>query len=131
MAASASFLNTCQAAIVLLPQYTAFQAAWQALSAAPEAIRLAAWQACYGDGQLGQSPAYNLRRAIRDVIANTKVSLATVLSPGDTEAAYQYLAGLLVPDADQPELLPQAASAVLTQEDLGLIRMAAARLASD
>jgi hypothetical protein len=131
MAASPSFLQSCQAAIVLLPQYAAFQAACAALSAAGEAGRAAAWQACYGDGQIGLSPAHGLRRAIRDVIVNEQYALAVTLSQADAEAAYQQLAALLAPDAAQPEPGPQARSAVMTQEDLDLIRTAAARLASD
>ncbi len=130
MPASASFLATALAAIQSSAPYAAFQAALAALSAAPEDSRQAAWNRCYADAQLGLSPAYQLRRSIRDAIANTEASTATALSPTDTEAAYQLLVAQIVPDG-----LPPAPATVmtpaLTQEDVDLFRAAMGRLASD
>lgn len=121
MPASASFLATSQALVVASPEYVAFQAALAALSAAGEDGRQAAWNACYNDGQFGASPAYRLRKVVRDAVANTMFSSGTALGQSDAEAAYQLLAAQLVPESPAPSPVP-VKSAVFTADDLALLR---------
>ncbi len=123
MPASGSFMSTCATAIVALPEYAAFQAALAQLSASGEGDKLSAWNAAYSDGQIGGSPAYRLRRAIRSVIANAEVSQAVTLSQPDREAAYQTLVTQVVPDASPPVVSTERTPA-LTAEDIDMLRSA-------
>ena len=130
MAVSASFLATALATIQSTPEYATFTAALARLSAAAEDDRQARWNDAYSDGQVGLSPAYRLRRAIRDAITNTAVSSGVTLSPADAEGAYQTLVAQVAPEG-QPPAPATVRTPALTAEDLDLIRLAAARLASD
>ena len=130
MPASASFLNTALAVVQATAEYTAFQAALANLSAAGDDSKQAAWVAAYSDGQIGHSPAYRVRKRIRHVVANVQVSLAEILSQVDAEAAYQQLTALIAPEMVAP-VIGGDRTPSLTVEDIDLIRLAAARLASD
>lgn len=104
-----SFMASCRAAIDDLPELTTFRAALAALAGATRAARPALYQAAYGDNQAGLSPAYRLRKAIRDTVGAT--ADATV-SPGERETAYATLAAEFAPayapptpaDQEQAEL---------------------------
>lgn len=104
-----AFMAACRAAVANLPELTAFRAALAALAGASRAARPALYQAAYGDNQAGLSPAYRLRKAIRDTVGAT--ADATV-SPGEREAAYATLAAEFAPayapptpaDQEQAEL---------------------------
>lgn len=130
MPASASFLSTCLATVQATPEYAAFAVATAALSAAGEDARQAKWKLAYDDAQPGLSPAYRLRRAVRDAIANAMVSQTVDLSPADREAAYQTLVLQVAPRYPQP-VPPDARTPSFTQEDIDLIRLTVARAASD
>ena len=111
MAISSAFLTTCRAAIILTPEYTAYQAALAALDAASEPDRLAKWQAAYNDAQAGLSPAYRLRRAIRDVVMNQDLSLLGAL---EREQVCQTLAGMYLRDDERPLTSAEDAAALST-----------------
>ncbi len=123
MPASAAFMAAATAAVRLLPEYAALQTSVATLSAAGEEGRQAAWNAIYGDGQVGLSPAYRLRRAIRDVVKNTEVSQGVVLSQVDREAACQSLAASWVPDVPTPTRQAEATPS-LSDEDVETFRIA-------
>lgn len=130
MAASASFLSAALASARASAEYATFAAARAAFAAAPEGSRQARWSDCYSDAQPGLSPAYRLRRALRDVVANTQISQSVTLSPAESEAAYQFLVAQLVPEVSAPSP-PTVLTPALTADDLGVFRAAMARLASD
>lgn len=127
MTVSPSFLATCKAAALLLPEYATFAAALAALSSAAEEDRQARWRDCYSDAQAGMSPAYRFRRAVRDVIANNATNDH---SPADRESAYQTLTADLASEQPPPAPLP-VKSPVLTPEDLDMARMVMSKLAYD
>jgi hypothetical protein len=89
MAVSTAFLNTCETAVLALPEYAAYQAGVAAFESATDDAKLAKWQLLFGENQPGGSLALRLRRAVRDVVqANSTSSIP----PGDLEAAYRQLA---------------------------------------
>ena len=98
MAISSAFLTTVRAAIILTPEYAAYQAAVAVLDGASETDRLAKWQLAYGS-QAGDSLAMQLRRAIRNVILNQDLSALSTL---ERESAYRTLEAIYVRVDDKP-----------------------------
>lgn len=104
MAASDAFMVTCRALVAALPELAAFRAALLALETAGDDQQRARWQDAYGDARTGLSPAYRLRRAVRDVVIGQAEALgAGSLGPADREDAYRRLAAEVVPDVRQPD----------------------------
>lgn len=93
MAATESFLATCRALIVSLPELTAFRA----LSANASTLR--GWHVAYSDHQPGKSPAMRLRVAIREIVRG---QAATDMAAADVEDASQRLAAEYVPYRERP-----------------------------
>ena len=98
MAIAATFMDTCRALVIATPEYTAFRAALSVLDGAGGNGALTAWYICYGNAQLGLSPAYRLRKAIRETIA----AQGSALSPVEREEAYRSLDADLVPIHERP-----------------------------
>ncbi len=130
MPASASFLNSCNTAVRLTPEYAAFVAALAALSSAGEEQRLGVWNAAYSDAQPGLSPAYRLRRAVRATVADQQAILVVALSQEDSEAAYQTLIGSLVPDISPPVPTNERTPS-LTADDIDMVRAILVQMAGD
>lgn len=108
MAVSDAFLATCRTQIAASAEYTAFRTALTALGASARAGKPALWQALYGDNQAGLSPAYRLRRVVRDTVQANRTASTT---PLDLEAAYRTLAAEYAPPARQPQNAEQEAAA--------------------
>lgn len=113
MAASDSFMSTCRTLILApLPELTAFRTALTALESAGDAAAQAkAWHACYGDAQAGLSPAYRLRREIRNVVLGQATSAS---NPADLEDAYRRLAQQFAPDVERPATDAEEQAALTT-----------------
>lgn len=94
-----AFMASCRSAIATSSELTAFRSALTALAGATRATRPALYQACYGDNQAGLSPAYRLRKYIRDTV---QALAATTVTPGERETAYQTLTGEFVPASPVP-----------------------------
>lgn len=101
MPVTASFLDTCRTAIYALPERAAFLASLATASGASRPARAAAWLRTFGDNQAGGSPAYRLRKAIRDVV-QAQADTAGTLSPLDRESAYRTLVAEQGTHARQP-----------------------------
>lgn len=95
MALTASFLATCRTVIATLPELATFRTAKTLAETGTRAQRTAAWQAAYGDAQSGLSPAYRLRKAVRDTV-NAQADSNGTLGPLDRETAYQTLVAEVV-----------------------------------
>lgn len=119
MALTAAFLSTCRTAIDSLPELTAYNTAYAAYGAASRSTRRGLWAAVFKDSTSGPSPAYNLRRAIRDTV-NAQADSNGTLGPLDRESAYRTLVAEYVVTRPQP--ISDAAEAALynrlIQEDL-------------
>jgi hypothetical protein len=97
-----SFLSTCRTAVNLLPELTTFRAALATVGAGSSAERRAAWAACFDDNRsTDKSPAYRLRKAIRDTV-RAEADAAGTLSPLDRESAYRTISAEFVPDVAKP-----------------------------
>lgn len=107
MPITVTFLNTCRTAITGLPELTTYRAAVVALGAAAKASRPALWYATYGDNQAGLSPAYRLRKAIRDTV---RANADATVSPLEQEEAYRTLAADYVSVPDPPKNAEQEAA---------------------
>jgi hypothetical protein len=68
MALTTAFLSTCRTTIGSLAELSTFREALAAVGTGTRAERLAAWTAAYSPTATGQSLAYLLRAAIRNVI---------------------------------------------------------------
>lgn len=120
MALTTAFLNTCRTAIGSIPELTAFRTARHNSLTATRANRIAAWHAAHSPTTAGPSPAYNLRRAIRDVV-NARADAAGTLGPLERESAYATLAAEFVPEQARPMSDAEEAAALetlLRQEQL-------------
>jgi len=114
MALTTAFVNTCRSAVLApLAELTAFRAALAVAQSGTRATRVAAWYATYSPGTDGLSPAYNLRRAVRDVV-NAKADAAGTMSPSERELAYQQLVAEVVPDTSRPISDAEEATALET-----------------
>jgi len=100
MPITTAFLNACRALVLRHTEYTEFVAAHAAFAAAARADRPVLWQAAYGNGQVGQSPAYRLRKVIRDVVT---AQVDAGVNRNDREGAYQTLAAELVAAVKPPK----------------------------
>lgn len=100
MAASAAFLTTCRAAIILQPEYTAFNTALSSFATSSRSQRSYYWQQCFDDGQAGLSPAYRLRAAIRGVV--TSLQARNGVTDLDRETAVQTLCREYVGEQRRP-----------------------------
>jgi len=101
MALTDSFLATCRAAIALLPELATFRTAKTLAETGTRAQRTAAWNAAYSDAQAGLSPAYRLRKAVRDTV-NAQADTAGTLGLLDRESAYQTLVAEVVTTVPPP-----------------------------
>lgn len=111
MAASASFLESCRVQIRVLPELTAFTAALASYNGAARGDRGRYWYLAFNDNQAGLSPAYRLRRAIRDIVTAYVDSTANA---GDREAACVTLANEFCPDTPSPQSTGQEAAELQT-----------------
>lgn len=109
MAASVTFLDSRRTEIAACPELTTFQTAAAAFGAASRGNRLLYWVAAYGDNQVGLSPAYRLRRAIRDFVT---AAGAGVLTQADIEATYQSLVNEYAPHTPRPNTRNQDQAAL-------------------
>ena len=97
-----AFLQTCRDDIIDLTELTAFRTAYALYDAASHANKGLYWALCFSDSQTGLSPAYRLKKGVRDTV----LSLATAsISPTERESAYRTLSAEYVPSVDPP---PQA-----------------------
>lgn len=94
-----SFLDTCTTSILLLPELTTFRTAYALYDAASQTDRPGYWADAFDDAQSGLSPAYRLRKAIRDIVRST---VDATISPTEREEAYRTLTALYVPDIKPP-----------------------------
>lgn len=99
MAVTAAFLASCRSAIVATAEYTAFNTAYALYASASRSSRANYWYLAYGDNQAGLSPAYRLRKAIRDTVLGLADSTVT---PTERESAYRTLAAEYVQDIAPP-----------------------------
>lgn len=118
MALTTAFLNTCRTAVGSLTELTTFRAALRVAQGSRRADRIAAWHAAYSPTTSGPSPAYNLRRAIRDTV-NAQADIAGTLGQLDRESAVRTVAAEFVPDFARPpsDDQEQAALEQLLRED--------------
>lgn len=119
MAVTESFLASCRTAIDLHPEVAAFRAAYALYDAASRADKGRYWRLAFDDAQTGLSPAYRLKKLVREVIAS--LADATV-TPAEREAAYRTLGGEYVPAVPEPT--------PIEQEQLELQRLIIQELAS-
>lgn len=101
MALTDSFLVTCRSYIDDLDELATYRAALANIASAARANRVAAWHAAYSPTLTGQSPAYNLRLAIRGVV-NAQADIAGTLGPLERESAYSTLSGEYVSTYPKP-----------------------------
>jgi|GEM_PF-6134680 len=101
MALTDSFLVTCRGVIDDLDELTTYRDALANIASASRASRVAAWHAAYSPTTTGQSPAYLLRKAIRDTV-NAQADIAGTLGPLERESAYSQLAGEYVSTYPKP-----------------------------
>jgi hypothetical protein len=99
VAVTAAFLAARRTEIALLAELTAFQAAVATLNATSAADYGRYWQAAFGDAQAGLSPAYRLRKAIRDTVRGAADGTQSAL---DLEGAYRTLVGEYVSEPPAP-----------------------------
>ena len=107
MALTTAFLNSCRTSINSLVELTTFRTALAAVGAGTRAERLAAWTSAYKPTATGQSLAYQLRVAIRNVV---NAAADGGQGPLDLESAYQTLAAEFAPDATKPNDAVQEAA---------------------
>lgn len=112
MAVSDAYLATCRARIDATAEKSAFTTALTAFADAKAANRGAKWQACFSDAQAGLSPAYQLRKAIRDIVTAHNGGDDGTYSALDVEAAVRTLCAEYVPSV-KPPLTAQEEEAVL------------------
>lgn len=93
-----AFLATCRTAVEALPELATFRAAKAVADTATRAARVAAWHSAY-DGVT--SPAYLLRRAIRDTV-NAQADIAGNKTLLDRESAYGTLSAQYAHQPDCP-----------------------------
>lgn len=110
MPISAAYTAACRTAVLALPELTAFRAAKAVTDSMTRDQRRAAWYAAYEPSVGGPSPAYNLRRAIRDVV-NARGDITGNITALDRESAYQTLATEFAPDAERPASAEQELTA--------------------
>lgn len=94
-----SYLAACRLVIQSLPELTAFRSALAVTETATRADRVRSWHATYDDAQAGHSPAYRLRRAVRDVVNAQADASITLL---ERESAYRTLVTEVVPEMARP-----------------------------
>lgn len=111
MAVTTAFINTCRAQVVVTGEYTAFNTAQALYANAARADRARYWYLTYGDNQTNLSPAYRLRKVIRDTI--TAGADATVTA-SDRETIYQILVDNLVPRTKRPATRDEDAAGLAT-----------------
>ncbi len=99
MAVAESFLTSCRTVIAALPELTAFRTAYALFDAAARANKGRYWCLAFDDAQAGMSPAYRLKKAIRDTV-NGHADAPTTQS--DRESAYRTLAAQYVPALERP-----------------------------
>lgn len=118
MAVTESFLASCRTSIELHPEFTAFRTAYTAFDTAPRAQKGAYWRLAFDDAQTGLSPAYRLKKVIRDVIAATA---DTTVSRTEREEAYRTLSSQYVPAVTEPKERAEEVAELhrLILEDLG------------
>lgn len=116
MAITNALLSSCHAQIVASVAYSTFTAAHAAFVAGSRTARPALWHAAYGDAQAGLSPAYRLKKFIRDTVAGLAASTVT---PSERETAYQTLVAQYVTTPNRPNnvLEEQAELQKLLTED--------------
>jgi hypothetical protein len=120
MALTTAFLNTCRDAIADLAELTAFRSALAGALSGTRSARVSAWSATYAHTSSDPSPAYNLRRAIRDTV-NAQADASGALGLLDRESAYQTLSAEFAPDYPKPPSDAEEAAAleiILSQEQL-------------
>lgn len=99
MAVTTAFLTTCRTAIRLSSELTGFQTAYALFAAATGATRSLYWNRAYSDAQAGLSPAYRLRKLIRETVtANADITI----TPGEQQTAYGLLVDEFAPKVGQP-----------------------------
>lgn len=115
-----TFLSTCRASINAQPEVATFRTAFAAFETASHNSKGAQWVAVYSDAQSGMSPAYQLRKVIRDTTTALAISTGGI-SPTEREEAIRTLCGQYVPDVTRPLTNEQEAAALqelLIQEQL-------------
>lgn len=97
-----SFLAACRSAISSLPELTTFRATLASVGVGGRDQRAAAWASCYEDSKShDKSPAYRLRKAVRDAV-QAQADIAGTLSPLDRESAYRAMAAEFAPPHPKP-----------------------------
>jgi hypothetical protein len=99
VAVTVTLLNNCRTALAGRPELTAYQTARDAYGAGSDAARPALWYAAFGDNQANLSPAYRLKVAIRETIAQQADATVT---PAERETAYRQLVSEYVQDVPKP-----------------------------
>jgi hypothetical protein len=98
MPTTAAYLTTCRTAIAASPELTAFRTAI-ALIAGTRTNRARYWWLAYNDAQAGMSPAYRLRKSIRDTVnANADATISLT----ERESAYQSFVLEFAPTMTRP-----------------------------
>lgn len=110
MPVTTAFLNTCRTSIITLPEYTAFNTSHATFASASRADRARYWQATYGDGN-PTSPAYLLRRAIRDTVTS-QATITGGISPAEREESIRTLAAEYAPQSPKPQSHADEAAAL-------------------
>lgn len=116
MAVTEAFLSSCRDAIEASPELAAFRTAYAAFDAAPRSSKGRYWRAAYDDAQAGLSPAYRVKKVVRDTVQALADGTVTAM---ERESAYRTLAGQYVPNVREPQLPAEAAAELqrVIQED--------------
>lgn len=110
MAASTTFLNTCRTQIEASTELSTFRTAYASFDTASHSDKARYWQAAFGDNQSGLSPAYRLRKFIRETV--TGQAEISSLAPSDREPAIATLSSEYVPSVSPPLDNPAEAAAL-------------------
>lgn len=102
MSVSDAFLSTCRTRIDATSEKSAFQTAFTTFADATHTDRGRYWHEAFGDGQAGLSPAYRLRKAIRDIVTAHNGESDGSYSQLDIEAAVRTLCNQYVPSGQKP-----------------------------
>ena len=96
-----AYLASCRTTILASAELTAFRAARAVTDSSTRAARRAAWYATYEPAAGGLSPAYNLRKMIRDIV-NAQGDITGNITGLDRESAYRTFVSEFAPDLDRP-----------------------------
>lgn len=116
MAVTEAFLASCRTAIEASPELAAFRTAYAAFDAAPRSSKGRYWRAAFDDAQAGLSPAYRVKKLVRETVQALADGTVTAM---ERETAYRTLAGQYAPSVREPQSTTEVAAELqrVIQED--------------